>query len=90
MTLDEMIALLEEMRDELGGDAEVAVGIQPGYPLRQAVTGVVTSLDVDGDEEEDAAEVDVDAPKVAWIVTDAPDYNVNPYAPRGLWGAAHR
>jgi hypothetical protein len=41
MTLDELIERLQDMRDGLsGGDVEVLVVHQPGYPLQEVVSGV--------------------------------------------------
>jgi hypothetical protein len=37
MTIDELIALAKEAREDLGGDAEVRIASQPGWPLRAAL-----------------------------------------------------
>ena len=37
MTIDELIALAEEAREDLGGDAQVRIACQPGYPVRAAL-----------------------------------------------------
>ena len=41
MTLDELIERLQEMKNGLGGgDVEVLVVHQPGYPLQEVIRGV--------------------------------------------------
>jgi hypothetical protein len=42
-TLDELIDALEEMREEVGGDAKVLVATQPNYPLSSRL-GAVTAI----------------------------------------------
>jgi hypothetical protein len=37
MTIDELIDLAAEAREELGGDAQVRIAYQPGYPIRAAL-----------------------------------------------------
>jgi hypothetical protein len=37
MTIDELITLAEEAREDLGGDAQVRIACQPGYPVRAAL-----------------------------------------------------
>lgn len=41
MNINEMIDALEELREELGGEAVVMLATQPNYPLRAHVSGVV-------------------------------------------------
>ena len=40
MTLDELMELASEARENLGGDAEVRIATQPGWPLRAALACV--------------------------------------------------
>jgi hypothetical protein len=40
MTIDELITLVEEAREDLGGDAQVRIACQPGYPVRAALAYV--------------------------------------------------
>ena len=40
MTLDELMELASEARENLGGDAEVRIASQPGWPLRAALACV--------------------------------------------------
>lgn len=37
MTIDELIELAENARQDLGGHAQVRIAYQPGYPLRAAL-----------------------------------------------------
>jgi hypothetical protein len=37
MTIDELIELAQDARKDLGGDAQVRIAYQPGYPLRAAL-----------------------------------------------------
>lgn len=41
MTIDELIQLVSEACEDLGGDAQIRIAYQPGYPLRAAL-GFVT------------------------------------------------
>ena len=38
MTIDELIELAPDAREDLGGDAQVRIAYQPGYPLRAALS----------------------------------------------------
>lgn len=38
MTIDELITLAEEAREDLGGGAQVRIAFQPGWPLRPALS----------------------------------------------------
>jgi hypothetical protein len=40
MTIDELIELATEAREDLGGDAQVRIAYQRGYPLRAALSWV--------------------------------------------------
>jgi hypothetical protein len=51
MTLQELIDRLEDLREEIGGDAKVRGVLQPNYPLIariDAITAIVDSDDKDG------------------------------------------
>jgi hypothetical protein len=47
MTIDELIELATEAREDLGGDAQVRIAYQPGYPLRAALQYVTTPYSTD-------------------------------------------
>jgi hypothetical protein len=57
MTIDDLIARLEEYRDELGGDTEVRLMTQQNWPFENAILGLASS-----DEFRDAGEDDDDDP----------------------------
>lgn len=56
MTIDELIALLSDYRDELGGDTEVRLLNQPAWPFEYSICGLAPSDDhpvlyiVEGDQ----------------------------------------
>jgi hypothetical protein len=89
-TIDELIELLEEARDEVGGDAEVRLAFQPSWPLAFKVDGVALQAEINDyereeydDEEEDG---DGQSENVVWIVEGGhPSEPSSPYAPRGAW-----
>jgi hypothetical protein len=88
-TIDEMIAELEEAREDLGGDAEVRVAWQQQYPLRGTVERVTVpngpDPDDNYDEGESAAGQENDG-KFLWLAAGTVDYNENPYGPKWAWG----
>jgi hypothetical protein len=77
MNVQDLIDILSECDP----NADVRLGVQPSWPLRHEVTGIVTPDDLDtGDEDE------VQHEGFVWIVaSDGHPYGENPYAPRGLW-----
>jgi|HubBroStandDraft_1064217.scaffolds.fasta_scaffold167169_2 hypothetical protein len=50
MTIDELIEVATEAREDLGGDAQVRIAYQPGYPLRAALGFVTVPYSTDPDE----------------------------------------
>jgi hypothetical protein len=88
MTIDELIELAAEAREDLGGDAQVRIAYQPGYPLRAALQYVTVPYSTDPAElygpDESAAGQQHDG-TFLWLVTgDLPDRE-NPYAPQWAW-----
>ena len=88
MTIDELIELATEAREDLGGDAQVRIAYQPGYPLRAALSCVTIPYSTDPAElygpDEQAAEQQHDG-TFLWLATgDLPDRE-NPYAPGWAW-----
>jgi hypothetical protein len=52
MTIDELIAQLEDCRDTFGGDIEVRLMTQPNWPFEYGIAGVTDSdTMVDSDED---------------------------------------
>ncbi len=63
MTIDELIARLEDYRDEIGGDAEVRLMTQQNWPFENTICGLASGEindfdedDEDGDDADDAAD----------------------------------
>jgi hypothetical protein len=62
MTIDQLIARLEEYRDEIGGDAQVRLMTQQNWPFENSIYGLASGAEIndyhddqDGDDD-DAAE----------------------------------
>lgn len=53
ITIDELIARLEECRDELGGDAEVRLMTQSNWPFENDIVGVTTSGEIREEEDDE-------------------------------------
>ncbi len=64
MTIDELIARLEDYRDEIGGNAQVRLMTQQNWPFENSIYGLASGAeindydedDLDGDDDDDAAE----------------------------------
>ena len=64
MTIDELIARLEDYRDEIGGDAEVRLMTQQNWPFENSIYGLASGAEIndydeddeDGGDDDDAAE----------------------------------
>ena len=88
MTIDELIELATEAREDLGGDAQVRIAYQPGYPLRAALGFVTIPYSTDPDElygpDEQAAGQQHDGTFLWLAAGDLPDQE-NPYAPGWAW-----
>ena len=85
MTIDDLIAELEEARDALGGEAEVRIAYQPSWPLRATVAHVTVPGEDPYEEGEQACGQDSDA-KMVWLAAgDSLPWDENPYAPRWAW-----
>jgi hypothetical protein len=56
MTIDELIARLEDYRDEIGGDAEVRLMTQQNWPFENTICGLCSNKEIsesgDGDEQD--------------------------------------
>lgn len=92
MNVQELLDLLADCDP----DAEIRIGIQPGYPLRHGVAGVLTQ-DPGGDDRYGPDDQDEDDPGdvtegFVWILANEgpPSYPENPYANRTLWELAER
>lgn len=56
MTIDELIERLEETREELGGDAEVRLLMQPNWPFEYSLGGLTTQAEINRAAAEDREE----------------------------------
>jgi hypothetical protein len=91
MTIDELIVLAQDAREDLGGDAQVRIAYQPGYPLRTALMGVTTPHSTDPEElygADETASGQANDGAFLWLATgDLPD-GENPYAPDWAWSGS--
>ncbi len=91
MTIDELIELARDAREDLGGDAQVRIACQPGHPLRAALSCVTVPSSTDPADlygtDETAAGQEKDG-SFLWLATgDLPD-GENPYAPEWAWSGS--
>ena len=66
MTIDELIARLEEYRDALGGETEVRLMTQQNWPFENEITGLASGEEINDACEGDDQDADEDA--VVFIV----------------------
>ena len=83
MTLNELIERLEEYRDELGEDAEVRLMTQQNWPFENTITGLASSAEINGADDDDDEDVEADA--VVYIV----DGQQIGYGSKRAWEAAY-
>ena len=83
MTVDELIARLEEYRDALGGDAEVRLMTQQHWPFENAICGVVSGTELN--DPNDGEDEDVDDDQVVFIV----EGQQLSYGSKRAWEVAH-
>jgi hypothetical protein len=88
MTIDELIELATGARDDLGGDAQVRIACQRGYPLRAALEYVTVPRSTEPSElygPDETAAGQQDDGTFLWLAAgDIPDRE-NPYAPEWAW-----
>ena len=65
MTIDELIARLEEYRDELGGETEIRLMTQQNWPFEYDLAGLASGQEINDQADRDEA---VDADQVVFIV----------------------
>jgi hypothetical protein len=86
-TIDELITVLQDARDELGGGARVRVVTQRVYPLSHRVVAAATANEGESPSEEGETGPGWDHGKqTLWLACDTPDVPESPYAPRWVWG----
>ena len=88
MTIDQLIELAVEAREDLGGGAQVRIACQRGYPVRAALQYVTVPPSTDPAElygpDETAAGQENDGTFLWLAAGDLPDRE-NPYAPEWAW-----
>jgi hypothetical protein len=88
MTIDELIELAAEARDDLGGGAQVRIACQRGYPVRAALEYVTVPRSTNPSElygPDETASGQQDDGTFLWLAAgDIPDRE-NPYAPEWAW-----
>jgi hypothetical protein len=60
MTIDELIARLEDYRDEIGGDAQVRLMTQQNWPFENSIYGLASGAEINDYDEDDEDEGDDD------------------------------
>jgi hypothetical protein len=66
MTIDQLIGMLEDYRDDIGGDAEVRLMMQESWPFENHIYGLASSVEIaeaesDSESDEDGDEGGEDA-----------------------------
>lgn len=68
MTLDTLIEILTDYRDELGGDAEVRLMTQQQWPFENRICGLISGQEMnDADDDDDAGSDDSDVAEDAVV-----------------------
>ena len=83
MNLDTLIEILNDYREEFGGDAEVRLMTQQNWPFENAITGLASGAEINEADEDDDACVEDDA--VVYIV----EGTQLKYGSKRAWDAAH-
>jgi hypothetical protein len=69
MNLDTLIEILNDYREEFGGDAEVRLMTQQNWPFENSICRITTGADINAsDEDEDSEDDDVEDDNVIYIV----------------------
>lgn len=105
MTLNEMIEILESLKEELGGDemkageVEVRIATQQSYPLQSSVYGIARLTEAEPRDYEEGTNprelrdipdfVDGPPREIIYICEGNQDSDM-PYANRDLWDASRR
>jgi hypothetical protein len=88
MTINELIELAEDAREDLGGDAQVRIAYQPGYPLRAALHCVTVPYSTGPSDLYGADEIAAGQQNdgtFLWLATGDLPAGENPYAPEWAW-----
>jgi hypothetical protein len=88
MTIDELIELAAEARGELGGDAQVRIAYQLGYPIRAALAYVTIPHSTNPSDlygEDETASGQQNDGTFLWLATGDLLDGENLYAPEWAW-----
>ena len=86
MTIDELIARLEDYRDEIGGDAQVRLMTQQNWPFENSIYGLASGAEInDYQDDEDGDDDDAAEDAVLFIV----EGQQLGYGTKRAWDAAH-
>lgn len=83
MTIRDLIARLEDYRDDLGADAEVRLMTQENWPFENEIVGLVSGEEINDCEDSEDEDVDEDA--VIFIV----EGRQRCYGSKRAWEAAY-
>ena len=67
MNLDTLIEILNDYREEFGGDAEVRLMTQQNWPFENRIAGLASGEEIN-ERDEDEDDEDVDTDQVVYIV----------------------
>jgi hypothetical protein len=68
MTIDELIARLEDYRDEIGGEAEVRLITQQNWPFENTICGLASGAEINDFDEDEEDGNDATDDSVLYIV----------------------
>lgn len=87
MTIDDLIARLEEYRDQLGGETEVRLMTQQNWPFENSIYGLASGVEINdaADEDEQDDDGDVDQDTILYIV----EGSQLGYGTKRAWDAAY-
>lgn len=87
ITVNDLLALLEEAEQDGLGDAEVRIATQPNWPLQFRLGGIALRSDALMDDPDD--EPTEEQPEIVYLV-EGGQCRDTPYAPRGIWDNVRR
>ena len=73
----DLIGMLQEFVSQHGEETAVAVAVNMSRPYRLEITGLAVDQEI-----READERERTGPPLVWLITDAPDDDADPYAPR--------
>lgn len=86
MTIDDLIARLEEYRDVVGGDAVVRLMTQPNWPFECEIGGLASGEEINElDEDDEDIDEDVTEDRLVYLV----EGQQLGYGSKRAWDAAY-